>query len=83
MKENTTLIGYAKTNKTIKWFWEILEEYDHNKRQLFLKFVTGSPKVPLGGFANLKGHENIELFKINKVVMNSPDSLPCAHTWYI
>ena len=47
----------------MKWFFNILHEYSEENRAKILQFITGTSKVPVGGFKNLKGGK----FKIQAV----------------
>jgi E3 ubiquitin-protein ligase HUWE1 len=74
MKNNTKYQGgYSAINMTIKWFWEVLEEFDDKLKASFMLFISGSFKVPLGGFKELG-------FEIQKSY--DKDSLPVAHTCF-
>ena len=50
-----------KDSLIIKWFWEIVNEFNHKQRVKLLKFVTGIDRVPQGGFAGLRGASGINL----------------------
>ena len=52
--KNISLSGYQKKSPQIKWLFEILKEYDLERRAIFLMFASGSAKVPVGGFGNLQ-----------------------------
>ena len=39
----------------IAWFWRVVRELDHEQRSRLLQFVTGTCRVPVGGFAALSG----------------------------
>lgn len=41
--------GYTHDSRAIKFLFEILSSYDHDEQRLFLQFVTGSPRLPVGG----------------------------------
>ena len=45
--------GYNMESKAIKFFFEILSEYDTDQQRKFLQFVTGSPRLPVGGLKSL------------------------------
>jgi ubiquitin-protein ligase E3 B len=45
--------GYTKTSPTIRMFWKAVTSFDIEGRRLLLKFITGTRRAPLGGFANL------------------------------
>ena len=42
--------GYNIESKIINDFIKMLTEFDTEQRRMFLEFVTGSPKLPIGGF---------------------------------
>ena len=42
--------GYDAHSQVVLWLWQALREFRHKDRALFLKFVTGTTKVPLDGF---------------------------------
>lgn len=64
----------------LQWFWEIVESYDDTKRAALLQFVTGSNRVPLGGFSKLAGPLSLTPFSISKAP--NSDQLPTATTWF-
>lgn len=43
-----------KTFPQIEWLWRFLRRASAHDRALFLKFVTGSSRLPPGGFASLR-----------------------------
>jgi E3 ubiquitin-protein ligase TRIP12 len=45
--------GFTQDSKTIQIFYEILNTYCRDEQRLFLQFVTGSPRLPTGGFKSL------------------------------
>lgn len=47
--------GYNNDTDQVKWFWDIFEnEYSDSQKKLFLKFVTGTDRAPLGGLEKVK-----------------------------
>ncbi|CAJ0571423.1 unnamed protein product, partial [Mesorhabditis spiculigera] len=46
-------LGYSRESLAVKNFVQMLVEFTPAKRQRFLQFVTGSPRLPHGGFAAL------------------------------
>lgn len=46
--------GYSMDSPTITNLIHTLATFSPQERRLFLQFITGSPKLPLGGFKNLK-----------------------------
>ncbi|ETO26449.1 hypothetical protein RFI_10689 [Reticulomyxa filosa] len=64
-----------------RWFWETVQDMDKEERALLLQFVTGTSRVPLGGFANLPGMNGNQRFQIHSSAQ--PDeTLPSAHTCF-
>jgi len=41
--------GYTQDSPAIKCLFEILSNYDASEQRLFLQFMTGSPRLPVGG----------------------------------
>lgn len=46
--------GYSHSSQVVKDFLEILTEFNPEERRKFLLFVTGSPRLPVGGFKSLE-----------------------------
>jgi len=46
--------GFTKESQTVKWLWEIVNEFSMEHKKLLLKFFTGSDRAPIGGLGNLK-----------------------------
>jgi E3 ubiquitin-protein ligase TRIP12 len=42
--------GYNADTQCIKWFWSVVEEFSAREKTLLLHFVTGTPRLPPGGF---------------------------------
>jgi len=80
-RANTVYTDYTEDQDVIRWFWEIVEAYPTQDRVLLLQFVTGSSRVPMGGFAALEGAQGPMKFTISRV--NVPlDRLPTASTCF-
>lgn len=45
--------GYTQESKPIQYLYEVLSTYTKEEQRLFLQFVTGSPRLPTGGFKSL------------------------------
>lgn len=45
--------GFTQESIAIKYFYDILSTYNREEQRLFLQFVTGSPRLPTGGFKSL------------------------------
>lgn len=81
LKANTTYSKYQPNSPQIEWFWQALESFDQEDLARFLQFVTGTSKVPLGGFMNLEGMHGPTKFQISRSSVSSTNYLPSAHTW--
>lgn len=46
--------GYTHTCQPIQWLFEVLAELSPQDKKNFLRFVTGSPSLPVGGLRNLQ-----------------------------
>ena len=47
--------GYREESPQIRWLWRLVSRFSPEERTLLLKFVTGSSRMPVGGFAALRG----------------------------
>jgi len=41
--------GFNMDSKTVRNLLQVMSEYNTSERREFLQFVTGSPKLPIGG----------------------------------
>lgn len=65
--------GEDHEDKT-EWLWRALREFNQEKRRLYLKFVTGTSRVPLDGYD--------PPFNVTEGVDMDEDALPRAHTCF-
>lgn len=75
LEQVTHYEGFEKSSPIIQAFWYILISiFTMDQKKRFLLFVTGSDRVPVGGFSQLN-------FSISR---NGPDSdrLPSSHTCF-
>ncbi|KAH9282670.1 E3 ubiquitin-protein ligase HUWE1 [Echinococcus granulosus] len=82
LRANTTYSKYQPTSPQVEWFWQALESFDQEDRARFLQFLTGTSRVPLGGFANLEGMHGPTKFQICRAAVSSTNHLPSAHTCF-
>lgn len=82
LKKNTEYVGWKATDKEIQWFWNIMTSLSRNQKAAFVQFVTGSSKVPLGGFGELQGMRGVQKFSIHKVTNMTKGALMSAHTCF-
>ncbi|KAI7724831.1 hypothetical protein M8C21_006945 [Ambrosia artemisiifolia] len=72
--------GYTASSPPILHFLEIIQELDHEQQKAFIKFVTGSPRLPLGGLASLNPKLTIVRKHCDKVVdADLPSVMTCAN----
>jgi ubiquitin-protein ligase E3 A len=74
LESSTRYEGYEDSDPTIQFFWKVLHTFDLEDKKLFLKFTTGSDRVPIGGLKDLN-------FIVGKNGDNE-DMLPTAHTCF-
>ncbi|KJE90630.1 ubiquitin ligase [Capsaspora owczarzaki ATCC 30864] len=77
---NTIYRSYTPTSKQVKWFWQAVRSFDAETKARLLQFVTGTSRVPMGGFKDLQGANGPQKFCIEKT--GSPDSLPRSHSCF-
>lgn len=71
--------GYTHESQAVKFLFEILSSYGKDEQRKFLQFVTGSPRLPVGGFKTL----NPPLTIVRKTVISpekADDFLPSVMT---
>ncbi|XP_057185571.1 NEDD4-like E3 ubiquitin-protein ligase WWP2 isoform X1 [Triplophysa rosa] len=79
-QKNTIYRHYTKNSKQIQWFWQVVKEMDNEKRIRLLQFVTGTCRLPVGGFTELIGSNGPQKFCIDKV--GKETWLPRSHTCF-
>ncbi|XP_075069850.1 NEDD4-like E3 ubiquitin-protein ligase WWP1 isoform X2 [Mixophyes fleayi] len=79
-QRNTVYRHYTRNSKQIMWFWQFVKEMDNEGRLRLLQFVTGTCRLPLGGFAELMGSNGPQKFCIEKVGRET--WLPRSHTCF-
>lgn len=48
-RAHTEYSGFEADDEAVAWFWAAVEEMSQEDRAMLLRFVTGSPRAPLGG----------------------------------
>ncbi|XP_067360841.1 itchy E3 ubiquitin protein ligase a isoform X2 [Channa argus] len=79
-QRHTIYRHYARSSKQILWFWQFVKEMDNEKRMRLLQFVTGTCRLPVGGFVDLMGSNGPQKFCIEKV--GKENWLPRSHTCF-
>ena len=80
-RKNTDYINFTPASPSIIWWWELLESMSQDDLAKLLQFVTGTTKVPSGGFASLIGATGPRRFTISKSSKDA-NSLPVSHTCF-
>lgn len=69
--------GYTENSKTFQNLISVLRKFNSECKKMFLEFVTGFPRLPIGGFEKLQP----KLTVVKKDVFDNPDSvLPSVMT---
>ncbi|XP_048836365.1 E3 ubiquitin-protein ligase TRIP12 isoform X4 [Brienomyrus brachyistius] len=71
--------GYTHDSRAVRFLFEVLSSFDAEQQRLFLQFVTGSPRLPVGGFRSLNPPLTI-VRKTFEVTENPDDFLPSVMT---
>ncbi|CAG9823383.1 unnamed protein product [Phaedon cochleariae] len=79
-QRHTIYRHYTRNSKPVMWFWQFVKQSDNEKRARLLQFVTGTCRVPVGGFAELMGSNGPQRFCVEKVGKDS--WLPRSHTCF-
>ncbi|XP_043270860.1 E3 ubiquitin-protein ligase Su(dx) isoform X2 [Venturia canescens] len=79
-QRNAIYRHYTRNSKQVLWFWQFVKTTDSEKRARLLQFVTGTCRVPVGGFAELMGSNGPQRFCIEKVGKDT--WLPRSHTCF-
>lgn len=79
-ERNTIYRHYQRNSKQVVWFWKFVREIDNEQRTRLLQFVTGTCRLPVGGFAELMGSNGPQRFCIEKV--GKETWLPRSHTCF-
>lgn len=81
-KANTEYRYCDESDRTVQWFWTCLSQLDNEMRARVLQFVTGTSRVPITGFKDLRGSQGPKKFTLEYVASASKGSLPKAHTCF-
>ena len=55
LKANTEYSDYTPASVQIQWFWRAVRSFTREQQVKLVQFVTGTGKIPVGGFAELVG----------------------------
>ncbi|XP_072317895.1 E3 ubiquitin-protein ligase TRIP12 isoform X2 [Eucyclogobius newberryi] len=71
--------GYTHDSRAVRSLFDVLSSFDAEQQRLFLQFVTGSPRLPVGGFRSLNPPLTI-VRKTFESSENPDDFLPSVMT---
>lgn len=71
--------GYTKSSHSVIRLVKILSNFDKHQRRHFLQFLTGSPRLPIGGFKSLRPQFTV-VKKNPESNLKSDDYLPSVMT---
>jgi len=72
--------GYTLDSPAIVNLFEIMSFYDQDEQRAFLQFVTGCPRLPVGGFKSLSPQLTIVKKTFDTSEVNPDDYLPSVMT---
>ena len=79
---HTEYNGFTPSSPAITWFWTVVRAMSREDLARLVMFVTGSSKVPLGGFAALQGISGPQKFQIHRAYGGGGRRLCTAHTCF-
>ncbi|KAG2011493.1 ubiquitin-protein ligase [Coprinopsis cinerea AmutBmut pab1-1] len=71
--------GFNVDSRSIRYLLEIMAEFDVPTRRAYLQFITGSPKLPIGGFKGLNPPLTV-VRKPHEAPLTADDYLPSVMT---
>lgn len=74
LRQATKYEGYTEKSEVIVHLWQVLDEYDKTMKKLFLSFVTGTNRAPVGGLSRMN-------FTIHRASADN-HRLPTSHTCF-
>merc|ERR1712179_710778 len=72
--------GFNPDSRSIKYLYEVICSYDKEEQRQFLQFVTGCPRLPVGGFKALSPPLTIVKKSFDSQDVNPDDYLPSVMT---
>ena len=72
--------GYTEESDAVRWLAEVLEGYSVDERRLFLRFVTGSVGLPVGGLAGLDPPFSVVRRDVSTDRLCADETLPSSNT---
>ena len=80
LAEHAELMEFNRESPQIGWLWKVLHSFTPAQRSDFLRFVTGTTQIPVGGFA---GDKRIKIAMSHEDINNLPTSHTCDRQLHI
>lgn len=80
--KHTEYRNCSPDDELVRWFWQAVGSFSNEMRARVLQFATGTSRVPVTGFADLRGSSGPKKFTIEVVPSMEAASLPKAHTCF-
>lgn len=83
-RANTEYEGdFSSSSRVVRWFWEVVgRDMEPELRAKLLQFVTGTSRVPVGGFSKLQSYDGqLRKFTLRSLPFSDPP-FPHAHTCF-
>jgi E3 ubiquitin-protein ligase HUWE1 len=74
MEQHCLYEGYTAKDDVVNMFFDILHEFTHDEKGAFLYYISGSTRVPYGGFKS----NRIKIIR----TLGDTNKLPIAHTCF-
>ncbi|ESO10816.1 hypothetical protein HELRODRAFT_72266 [Helobdella robusta] len=71
--------GYSQDSTTVHHLFNVMASFSHKQQRLFVQFITGSPRLPIGGLKSLKPPLTI-VRRTVELGSNADDYLPSVMT---
>ncbi|KAF5283720.1 hypothetical protein FQR65_LT13755 [Abscondita terminalis] len=71
--------GYTADSKAIRFLFEVLSSYGRDEQRMFIQFLTGTPRLPVGGFKALSPPLTVVRTTLEPT-QNADDFLPSVMT---
>eukprot|EP01130_Rhizamoeba_saxonica_P018734 TRINITY_DN9483_c0_g1_i1.p1 TRINITY_DN9483_c0_g1~~TRINITY_DN9483_c0_g1_i1.p1 ORF type:complete len:1458 (-),score=344.31 TRINITY_DN9483_c0_g1_i1:125-4306(-) len=79
--EHMVIRGYSIRSEVVQWLLEAMSNFDEDEKKVFLQFLTGCKRLPVGGWKKLPRKFTISPSELHNV---HPDSaLPSASTCFL
>lgn len=71
--------GFTRESPQLDYLCQIMSEFDHEQQRLFLSFITGSPRLPVGGFKALRPRLTVVRKNVSKPDEELPSVMTCQN----